>query len=98
MTNVRDYAVSIPHLVENATYQESYTAFEPLAKQALSLGWTMDYGSQSISKAGVKASDNTPLGLEPIGQDCESHSGLVQVGHDVNMFHRGPCDDQLELI
>lgn len=67
----RDYVVSLPHLIDNETYQESYAAFEPLAKQALSLGWTMNYGSQAISQAGVKASVNTPLGLEPKQQDCK---------------------------
>lgn len=71
MTNIRDYAVSTPHLIDNATYQESYAAFESLAKQALSSGWIMNYGSQAISKTGTEASSNTPLGLEPVGQDCE---------------------------
>lgn len=63
--------VSTPHLIDSDTYDESYAAFVPLAERALESGWIMNYGSQSISKAGSVASSNTPLGLEPVGQDCE---------------------------
>lgn len=63
--------VSTAHLIDADTYDESYAAFVPLAEQALQSGWVMNYGSQSISRAGSVASSDTPLGLEPVEQDCE---------------------------
>lgn len=36
----------------------------------------MNYGSQAISKVGVLASSDTPLGLDPVDQDCESNSDI----------------------
>lgn len=67
----RDYVVSMPHKVDNATYQESYAAFVPYAKQALASGWSMNYGSQPISMNAVRASFSTPLNLTLVNQDCK---------------------------
>ncbi|KAL1979197.1 hypothetical protein VTN96DRAFT_6519 [Rasamsonia emersonii] len=65
----RDYVVSLPHRVDNATYQESYAAFTTYAEQAFAAGWTMNYGSQPISTNAVQASSDTPLNLTLVDQD-----------------------------
>lgn len=66
----RDYVLSMPHKIDNATYQESYAAFSIYAKQAAAFGATMNYGSQPIIPNAVQASSDTPLGLTYINQDC----------------------------
>ena len=63
--------VSIPHKVDNATYQESYAAFAASAKEAAAFGAAMNYGSQPIIPHSVRASMDTPLNLTYDNQDCE---------------------------
>lgn len=67
----RDYVVSLPHTVDEATYQESYTAFAAYAKQAMAAGWSINYGAQPISAYAVRKSFNTPLNLSVVDQDCK---------------------------
>ena len=71
LIRLRDYVVSLPHIVDNATYQESYAVFVSLAKQASAFGTVMNYGAQPIMLALVKASSDTSLRLQTINQDCK---------------------------
>ncbi|KAK7737355.1 hypothetical protein SLS53_006658 [Cytospora paraplurivora] len=68
-SRTRHYVVSLPHAVNNATYQESYEAFVPLAEQAASKGWSMEYGAQLMSASGAEAASDTPLNLSLVSQD-----------------------------
>lgn len=61
----------MPHVVDNATYQESYAAFSIYAKQAATVGAIMNYGSQPVTPNAVQASENTPLNLQLVDQDCK---------------------------
>lgn len=63
--------MSLPHVIDRATYQESYKAFSKTADRALASGWAMSYGSQLMSSDAVRASSHTSLGLTPVNQDCE---------------------------
>ena len=67
----RNYVVSMPHIVDNETYQESYAAFSAYAEQAAAFGAVMNYGSQPVIPSAVQASSNTPLNLTHVNQDCE---------------------------
>lgn len=67
----RNFAISVPHLVNNATYQESYSVFSVYAKQAAAFGAIVNYGSQPITPHAVQASSDTPLNLTRRNQDCE---------------------------
>jgi hypothetical protein len=67
----RHYVVSLPHKVDNMTYQDSFKAFTSHAITAMASGWSMNYGAQPISVAAVNASWNTPLNLLPVDQDCK---------------------------
>ncbi|KAI8959966.1 FAD-binding domain-containing protein [Daldinia sp. FL1419] len=66
---LRHYVVTLPHKWDNATYHDGYAAYASFAEQAIASGWTMSYGSQLFSESAVKASSNTPLGLEMVNQD-----------------------------
>lgn len=68
----RHYVVSLPHKIDNQTYQESYSVFKDLAGQALARGWNMNYGSQPITATAAGESEDTPLNLTLVDQDCES--------------------------
>ncbi|KAL8823524.1 MAG: hypothetical protein Q9191_005777 [Dirinaria sp. TL-2023a] len=65
----RDYVVSMPHKVNNATYQESYAAYTASAKEAAGFGAVMNYGSQPIIPHSARASVDTPLNLTEDNQD-----------------------------
>jgi hypothetical protein len=67
----RHYVVSLPHKLDEATYNDSYAIFTKYEKQAADLGWHMNYGSQPISKLAVHKSSDTPLNLTNVEQDCE---------------------------
>ncbi|OKL55509.1 hypothetical protein UA08_09256 [Talaromyces atroroseus] len=89
----RDYVVSLPHTVDKATYQESYTAFAAYAKQAMIAGWSMAYGAQPISMYAVRESSNTPLNLSDVDQDWfhvtaqwtspDDDGGVMQLIHHI---------------
>lgn len=65
----RHYVVSLPHKIDNQTYQESYSVFKDLAGQALARGWNMNYGSQPITATAAGESEDTPLNLTLVDQD-----------------------------
>ncbi|KAI0425481.1 FAD-binding domain-containing protein [Xylaria sp. FL1042] len=66
---LRHYVVSLPHKLDNSTYQESFRSFVSHAKKAMAAGWAINYGAQPISATAANASFNTPLGLELVDQD-----------------------------
>ncbi|KAI1423464.1 FAD-binding domain-containing protein [Xylaria sp. FL1777] len=66
---LRHYVVSLPHKVENSTYQDSFQSFVMHAEKALAAGWAINYGAQPISAIAARASSNTPLNLAPVDQD-----------------------------
>ncbi|KAI0521217.1 FAD-binding domain-containing protein [Xylaria bambusicola] len=63
------YAVTMPHKVDKATYNETYTTFTSLAEEASDRGWVFAFGSQPISANAARAASNMPLGLEVVEQD-----------------------------
>ncbi|KAI0409330.1 FAD-binding domain-containing protein [Xylaria palmicola] len=65
----RHYAVTMPHKVDRATYNETYATFTSLAEKALTRGWQLAFGSQPISANAARAASDTPLGLEVVEQD-----------------------------
>lgn len=60
----------MPHKVDKATYNESYTTFTSLAEEASARGWAFAFGSQPITANAARAASNMPTGLEVVEQDC----------------------------
>ena len=90
----------MPHTINNATYQESHTAFSSYAKEAAAFGAVMNYGSQPITPTAVQASSDTPLNLTDVNQDCE-YSNILRSRLSWELLtsdfraRRGPRDDRV---